>query len=209
MSELSEETLFGLIEIAERQQAVAQTALDGMAAERSALGQEREQWVSGIGLLSEDIRSAVLKAISESMTGAAETGAQAVRAATEPLLGTLTGVSTQATQAEAALRGVVQWAGWRLLVWGLATTAGLAVLCWLASAAVLWWDTSAIGTAQLHKAQLQAEIAELQASRDAWAKAGLLGKLEQCGPKKRPCVRVDESAGSFGDQSDYRIIRGY
>jgi len=39
--------------------------------------------------------------------------------------------------------------------------------------------------------------------------AGMLGKLERCGPKSRPCIRVDERAGSFGDQADYRVILGY
>lgn len=209
MSEIAEERLFGLVEIAERQQAVAQMAIEGLAAERMALGQERQQWADGLSILSEDIRSAVLKAISESMVGAAETGAEAVRGATEPLLDMLTDVSAEAKQAEAALRGVVRWASWRLLGWGLASIGGLALLWWLAVCAVLWWDTSAIGAAQLQKAQLQSEVAALKASHDAWNRAGMLGKLEQCGPKNRPCIRVDESAGTYGDQSDYRIIRGY
>ncbi len=39
--------------------------------------------------------------------------------------------------------------------------------------------------------------------------AGLLGKLERCGPKSRPCIRVDERTGSFGDQADYRVILGH
>jgi hypothetical protein len=37
----------------------------------------------------------------------------------------------------------------------------------------------------------------------------MLAKLEKCGPKARPCVRVDEGAGAFGNQSDYRVILGY
>jgi len=209
MSEIAEERLFGLVEIAERQQTVAQMALEGLAAERMALGQERQKWVDGLTLLSEDIPSAVLKAISDNMVGAAETGVEAVRGATEPLLDMMTDVSAEAKQAEVALRGVIRWASWRLLGWGLASIGGLALLWWLAVCAVLWWDTSAIGTVQLQKVQLQSEIAELKASHDAWVRAGMLSKVEQCGPKNRPCVRVDESAGSYGDQSDYRIIRGY
>ena len=59
------------------------------------------------------------------------------------------------------------------------------------------------------KAQLQAEVAELQASRDEWARAGLLAKLERCGPKAKPCVPVDESAGAFGAASDYWVLLEY
>jgi hypothetical protein len=59
------------------------------------------------------------------------------------------------------------------------------------------------------KATLQAEVVEMQANHDDWAKAGLLAKLQKCGPKARPCVRVDEGAGAFGNQSDYRVILAY
>jgi hypothetical protein len=61
----------------------------------------------------------------------------------------------------------------------------------------------------VREVELAAEIAQLEAVRDGWEKAGMLGKLERCGPKARPCVRVDESAGGFGDRSDYRVILGY
>ncbi len=28
-------------------------------------------------------------------------------------------------------------------------------------------------------------------------------------PKARPCIRVDEGAGGFGDRDDFRVILGY
>ena len=64
-SDTSEEKLFGLIEIAERQQNVAQTALEGMAKERIALGQEVQQLSDGVTQLQNDIHSTVSKAIVE------------------------------------------------------------------------------------------------------------------------------------------------
>ncbi len=36
----------------------------------------------------------------------------------------------------------------------------------------------------------------------------MLGKLEQCGPKLRPCVRVNEGVGAFGE-GDHRVLLGY
>ena len=83
------------------------------------------------------------------------------------------------------------------------------VLGWLMSSGVLWWDVGAIQAARAEKARLQAEVAEMQANRDEWAKTGALAKLERCGPKARPCVRVDEKAGVFGTQADYRVLLGY
>lgn len=50
---------------------------------------------------------------------------------------------------------------------------------------------------------------ELRASRDEWVKTGAQAKLERCGPKARPCVRVDERAGVFGTASDHRVLLGY
>ncbi len=143
------------------------------------------------------------------MAGAATEGVAAVQAATWPLLDRVAGVTAEAGQAEAALRGMVLWASWRLLGWVVALGAATVLLGWLMSSGVLWWNTLATGAAQGRKAELQAEVAELQANRDALVKAGLLGKLERCGPKARPCIRVGERAGGFGDQGDFRVIQGY
>ena len=107
------------------------------------------------------------------------------------------------------MRELVSWASWRLLAWMMAAVALLVLGGWLASTLVLWWDTGTIGAAQLRKAQLQVEIAEMQANRDEWAKAGFTAKLARCNPGNRPCVRVDEKAGAFGTPSDYRVLLGY
>ena len=116
-----------------------------------------------------------------------------------------------AGQAEAALRRVVLWASWRLLGWIAAVGATTALVGWLTSSGVLWWDAGTIAEARAKKAQLQAEVAELQASYDGWVKLGVQQKVIRCGPKLRSCIRVDESAGAFGDQAhnDYRVIQGY
>lgn len=210
MSE-TEDRLYGLMEIAERQQAAVQAALDGLATERAALGREREALARGVRDLQLGTQGAVRSAVKDSLAGAATEGVAAVQAATKPLLDRVAGVTAEAGQAEAALRQVVLWASWRLLGWVMAGVAGLVLLGWLASTLVLWWDTGTIAATQVEKAQLQAEVAEMQANRDGWVKAGMLGRLERCGPKARPCIRVDEGAGGFQSQGhdDYRVIQGY
>ncbi len=140
--------------------------------------------------------------MAEGFAGAAGEGVAAVRVATRPLLDNLNGVTAGAVRAEAALRQVVSWASWRLLGWIMALIVGLVLFGWLSSTALVWWDTGTISN-------LQDEITELKANHDAWVKAGMLGKLNTCGPAARPCVQVDESAGAFGANSDYRIIEGY
>jgi hypothetical protein len=199
------------METTERQQAAVQAALEGLAAERAGLEGERLLLAHGVRALEQSTRAAVRSAVAESLAGAATDGAAAVQAATRPLLGRLEGVTESAEQAEAALRKVVLWASWRLLGWIVAVVAAMVLLGWLASAAVLWWDTGAIAQARLLKAQLAAEVTEMQANHDAWVKSGMLGKLERCSPGNRPCIRVDEKAGVFEGQghNDYRIILGY
>ena len=204
-----EDRLYGLMAIAERQQAAVQAALDGLAAERVALAQERETLAHGVRDLQIGARGAVRSAVAESLAGAATEVVVAVQAATAPLLARIAGMTEQAGQADAALRNVVAWASWRLLAWMMAVMASLVLFGWLATTLVLWWDTGAIAAARAQKAQLASEVAEMQANRDEWAKAGLMAKLERCGPKARPCVRVDEKAGPFGTASDYRVLLGY
>ena len=207
----AEDRLYGLMEIAERQQAAVQAALDGLAAERAALGREREALARGVRDLQLGTQGAVRSAVTDSLTGAATEGVAAVHKATGPLLGRLAGMAERAGEAEAALRQVVLWASWRLLGWVMAGVAGLVLLGWLASTLVLWWDTGTIAAAQVQKAQLQAQVAELEANHDAWVKAGMLGKLERCNPGLRPCIRVNEAAGPFQSEghNDYRVILGY
>ncbi len=211
MSEAAKEGLYGLIEIVEGHQAAVQVALEGLAAERAALRAERERLGQDVHGLNRNVRTAVLGAVAESMHGAAETGASALKAATGPLLGRLDQVGTTADQAEASLRRVVLWASWRLLGWGVAGIAALALLWWLASSAVLWWDAGAIGEAQEQKGELEAQVAQLQATEKEWEKAGMLGKIEHCGASARPCIRVNEGAGPFeaDGHDDYRVIQGY
>ncbi len=216
MSEAEDSRLYGLMEIAEGQQAAVQTALEGLAAERAALRQERDKLTREVQKLELGLRGTVRSAVTDSLAGAAAEGVEAVQVATRPLLGQLAGVTERAGQAETALRQVVLWAGGRLMAWMVGTVAALVLLGWLASNAVLWWDTRTIAAAQVQKmqlttevAKLRAEIIELGANRDTWVQAGMLDRVEHCGPKSRPCVRVDENAGLFGNPADFRVLQKY
>ena len=206
-----EDRLYGLLEVAERQQAAAQAALEGMAAERAALKRERDALAAEAKALGLSLRTEVRSAVADGLAAAATEGVQAVETATAPLLGRLEGVAATAGRAEAALRRVVLWASWRLLGWIAAVGATTALVGWLTSSGVLWWDAGAVADARARKAQLQADVAELQASYDGWVKLGVQQKVIRCGPKLRPCIRVDENAGQFGSegQGSYRVIWGH
>jgi len=213
-----EDRLYGLMEVAERQQATVQQALEGLAAERLALAREREELAHGVRNVQVGAQGAVRSAVAESLAGAATEGVAAVQAATKPLLARLAEVTEQAGHADAALRGVVGWASWKLLGRGTLVVVVLAGLAWGAQLSVWWWASWDTSVLQARKALLQAEVAglqgqvaEMQANRDEWARAGMLARLERCDPGSRPCVRINEAAGVFRGQghSDYRVLLGY
>jgi hypothetical protein len=204
MSE-GEDRLYGLMEIAERQQAAVQAMLDGLAGERAALARERERLAREVAALGQGTRQAVHLAVAEGFAGAADQGVAAVRVAMQPLLGELASVTQSAASAEAALRRVVSWVSWRLLGWIMALMVALVLLGWLSGNALVWWDTKTINN-------LQDQITELRANHDAWVKAGMLGKITRCDPGNRPCVEVNEDAGAFGTPGgpqDYQVLKGY
>lgn len=200
-----EDRLYGLMEIAERQQAAVQAALEGLAVERAALARERERLAREVAALGQGTRQAVQLAVAEGFAGAADQGVAAVRVATQPLLGKLEDVTQSAVNAEAALRRVVSWASWRLLGWIMALMLALVLLGWLSGNAVVWWDTGTVN-------KLQDQITDLRANHDAWVKAGMLDKITRCAPGNRPCVEVNEDAGAFGTPGgpqDYQVLKGY
>lgn len=232
--EAREQALFGLMAVAEEQQAAVREALAGLAAQRAALewqqaslerqaeavraeaaGLRRVAGEVGPGL-ARSTREAVAAAVEQGLAGAGETATVAVAAAAKPLLEGLSGAAAQAGAVEAALRRVVGWVTWRLLGRGLAAVAGLAGLLWLAQGAAWWWDRHALEGVRAEKAQVEAEVAGLKvdrdkllANREELIRAGFLAQINRCGPKSRPCVRVNEAAGAFGEEADYRVLRGY
>ena len=62
-----EDRLYGLMEIAERQQAAVQAALDGLAVERAALARERERLGREVAALGQGTRQAVQLAVAEGL----------------------------------------------------------------------------------------------------------------------------------------------
>ena len=55
----------------------------------------------------------------------------------------------------------------------------------------------------------QAQVADLKASQDAFEKAGMLGRIRSLRGAKPALIAADESAGPFGEHSEYRVIQGY
>jgi cell division protein FtsB len=219
--------LLGLISVAEEQQATVKAVLARLAAQEEMLKQERQllagerqalvakmdklqSVLTNVGPdLETRTRGAVRLAISESMKEAGDTAMLAMRDAAKPVLAQLDGVKQTAGEVNASLRRAVGWVTWQLL-WriGAVVVACLAVLV-LANISIHWWTERDIALDKAQKALLEAEIAGLEDKRDQLVSLGARATLNRCGDGARPCIRINEAAGSFGDPPDYRIIKGY
>ena len=104
-------------------------------------------------------------------------------------------------RASDALHEVQRTANVQTLVWSVGITA----LCSAVPLALAYWIIPS-----------RAEISALRAKRDELAtqiasleERGGRIELRRCGDGARLCVRVDRKAPTYGEQSDFLVVRGY
>jgi len=117
------------------------------------------------------------------------------------LLEELSALGDDSRRAAETLRRLRYVADLRVALWTLA----MAALACAVPLGAAWWLLPSRG-----------EVAALEARREALesavARLGAQGgrmELHRCGAGQRLCVRVDRSAGAFGDQADFLIVKGY
>ena len=110
-------------------------------------------------------------------------------------------LTVESNRASAALREVQRAANVRALVWSLSLTLlcsaiPLLLACWLIP------SRSEIAALRAKHDELAIKIASLE------ERGGRID-LRRCGNGGRLCVRVDRKAPTYGEQSDYLVVRGY
>ncbi|MDD3446755.1 MAG: hypothetical protein PHS60_15215, partial [Zavarzinia sp.] len=116
----------------------------------------------------------------------------------------LDGTSRDAERAAARLEAAAEALGWKRFLAGAA--GGLGVV--LAAILAAWWilpSAADIRALTAERDHLAAVVADLE-------KRGGRADVTTCGnrgERGRLCVRVDPSAGRYGEGNDYMIIRGY
>ncbi len=110
-------------------------------------------------------------------------------------------LTTDSKRASDALHEVQRAANVRALVWSV----GITTLCSAIPLLLTCWIIPS-----------RAEISALRAKHDELAtkiasleERGGRIDLRRCGAGARLCVRVDRKAPTYGDQSDYLVVRGY
>ena len=110
-------------------------------------------------------------------------------------------LSEDSKRASDALHAVRRAANLRTVAWSVGTT----MLCSLIPLALACWivpSRAEISALRAKHDDLVTRIADLE------QRGGRID-LRRCGDGARLCVRVDRKAPSYGQQSDYLVVRGY
>lgn len=157
-----------------------------------------------IGLLMEAVESqrtlvsAALQQLQQHSAGLDAVVRDEIRATLGEELRTLAQEGERAAQ---SLRCVGRAAHLRLTAW----TCGITALAGAIPLALCWWLLPT-----------RADVAALRATRDELAanvthltQQGGRVQLRRCGSAQRLCVRVERDGRTYGEGSDYVIVRGY
>lgn len=113
----------------------------------------------------------------------------------------LQSLEADSRRAANALREVQRAATLRVLIWSV----GITTLCSAIPLVLTCWLIPSHGEIAVLRArhdELTTRIASLE------ERGGRID-LRRCGAGARLCVRVDRKAPSYGEQSDYLVVRGY
>ena len=110
-------------------------------------------------------------------------------------------LATDSKRASDALHEVQRAANVRALIWSIGMTAlcsaiPLLLSCWIIP------SRAEIAALRTKHDELATKIASLE------ERGGRID-LRRCGDGARLCVRVDRKAPTYGEQSDYLVVRGY
>lgn len=202
---VSEQELFGLMAVAQEQQKAAVVAIERLEAQRAGLEHTVEQARAAVRemelagkasalIIEKATRIAVSEAVSSALVAVRDETVKALGGSVKPVVNALDGAAARALQAEQRLNQAAASFSWQ---WGAlwAGTAALLLLVVLAVALILVPSPK--------------EIAALRAKAEYLEERGGKVVLTECGPKKRLCAEIDLGAGGYGEDGQFRILKGY
>lgn len=222
----TQQQIFALMAAAEDQQKAIGVAVEALAAERVALSKERAavaQAAASVAGVANDVRKAAADAVPalrkaageavgasvhQSLAGVSGAATAALEEASRPIVGRLTDVTHSLGEAEGKLSDAVASFGWRWAIVAGGAAAGCIAAVLIAAWLSVWWQRHQVDDLLEQKAQLQAEVGQLQGNAEEWAKRAGRAKLDKCGDASRLCVRIDKTTG-YGKDADYFVLRGY
>jgi hypothetical protein len=183
-----QEQLYGLMSVAEEQQAAVNAAITALVEERKALDTAINGIKSTSGTLQKGTGDAAAKAVRESIGQAPKEAVTALDQARQAL-----------DDAAESVRGAGAWLTFKVA----AAVAGVGLVLVLAMYGVGRFMMPSEAERQEVR-DLRAEKAELEANIADLAKRGGRIKLSTCGPANRLCVQITPKQGSAPVQSDFQ-----
>ncbi len=204
-----DEKLYGLMVVAEQQQAAVKAGIEGLVAERAALSQVVASFTALPGKLERAVAVSAGSAVSQSLAGAAE----AVDAVLKPVV-------REAGAAEGQLRRALAAFSWKWVVVAGGATAGAIVAVALVAWTTIGWERRQLDGMNTQRVALAADIEQMQVNAADLASRGGRIKLDRCGPGGRLCVEIapgqgkgmEDFRGSWEDRRTGRqfvIPKGY
>jgi FtsZ-binding cell division protein ZapB len=214
-----DEKLFALMAIAEEQQASAQRAIEGMAAEREKLAKQREamaKLIRELAYTSERAAGAMEKAAGTALQDAADKSvvlvAQAVAEAFKrtfaPAVKNLSNIVDSAAGAERQIRSALAGFSWRSMLMVSSIVMGALLGVWFTGMVSISWQRYQIDRLSDQRRSLEDEVQALQAQSNDLAKRGGRIKLKSCGEHMRLCAEV-ELEMRYGERGEYFVLKGY
>ena len=190
MTDRSDEKIYGLIAVAQDQQAAVRAGLEGLAQERAALATERVALTEAAERMQK-ISDGLVKAVMESMPRLVASSADGMR---QGLNDALAGVGEETTQrvalaAQPAIDNVAEVVRatavarqqlsadlrdfrrrWLLILGG--SVVGALFLAGVVSYGFIWWQMREIEQLRAYRDQLAGEIADLQGQAELKRRSG-------------------------------------
>lgn len=202
---ISEQELFGLMAIAQEQQKAAAVALEQLEAQRTELDRtitrakaavlEMEKAGHASALIIEKAtRIAVSEAVGNALGDVRDQAKAALGDSVGPAVRALEGATGRAEKAGDDLQDAAGSVSWKWV--GICTFASCMLLVTVIGVSMLLVPTPG-------------KIAELRANAEYLEAKGGKVNLTYCGPSKRLCAEIDTKADAWGENSQFRILKGY
>ena len=145
-------------------------------------------------IIEKATRIAVEKAVQAALANVQQQTQSTLGDSVNPAVKALQGVTARAEQAEESLHQAASSLSWK---W---------TAIWAATSCVLL--ASIVGLSMLLVPSPN-EIADMRANAAALETKGGKVNLTLCGPQKRLCAEVDTKAEAWGENGQFRILKGY
>ena len=204
----TERRIFGLLEMAERQQALSGDLLQELTREKEALARERQEQHAAHERWRRDVRQSTQTEVRRGLEDMLASGTEAVQLTLSGLRSELNHLPLQTTRAVQALERLIHYATWGLFLRIVAGFLGLGGGLWLITSGILLWQQGRLVQLEDRKAVLSEELRHMEQREQDWKQAGMLQDMARCGSEQRWCVLTDPEAGSYGDHGEFRILQG-